>query len=221
MIKYQKGSIGVAIAVVISVVALICSFAFKGGSTPSDNVSGERAGLQEFQDGIKAGDVNAKWVSRTLAPNTNSVLLYANTTGKDVIVDYGEINVITGETASSTGKISLFATTTSSIPTGVDFSTLAGNAGKNILINSVILATSTTATTTSSVYAATAGKGNGSIIVPDGSYLFGLLQQNTVGCLGATGLCEVATSSNRGFNPVFNVRIHKSSLNNVGSAQSF
>lgn len=223
MNETKNSNIGVVVAVVISLFSFFFAV-FGGGSGEiqiiNDKTAGERAGLQEFIDGIKAGDVNAKWVSKTLPAQTNSVLLYKNTTGKDVIVDYGEVNVVTGETASSTYKVAVFATTSTSVPTNADFAALTGNTRKLSLIDGVTLATSTTATTTSSTYASSAGLGNGAIIIPNGSSLFGFIQQTfTTPCTGSQ--CETATSSNRGFNPVFNVRVHKSSLNNVGTAQSF
>jgi|CXWL01.1.fsa_nt_gi hypothetical protein len=203
--------VGVA-AVAIAIVALAFSI-FGGAQAPAgQNVGGERAGLQEFIDGIKAGDLNMKWASAKLPPQATSVQVYCNRTGQDVLSDFGSAVVLTGETASSTTKFSIFATTSTSIATWVDFGTLAE--GKRALIQALGIATSTTASTTNSVYAAVQGKGNGAILIPTGSCVYGVLQQDTTACsiAGAANgaACETATSTNRGFNPIFNVRVHSS-----------
>lgn len=170
------------------------------------NVAGQRAGLQEFNDGIKAGDMNTKWVARTLPVGSASVPLYTNTTGHDVYADFGAADVLTGQTSSSTFMVSLFATTSSSsaVPAWADFGTLAE--GARALINAVALATSTTATSTNSVLAVAQAKGAGAVVVPNGATLFGYIQQTyATKCTGAT--CETASSTNRGFNPQFRVRL--------------
>lgn len=198
-------SLGIGFAVVIATVSLIVAVQNNTPSDP-DSFAGQRAGLQEFLDGIKPGDVNLKEVAKVLPAGSTSVPLYTNRTGQDVFVEYGSADVITGETASSTFKAYVFATSSSStaVPAWADFGTLAE--GKRALINGVTLATSTTATTTSSTYAAQANLGNGSILVPDGSTVFGYIQQTfATKCTGS--LCETATSTNRGFNPKFKIRL--------------
>lgn len=199
--------VGVA-AVAIAIIALASSF-FGGAPAPTeDNVGGERAGLQEFIDGIKSGQLSEKWISKKLDASQSSVLLYRNTTGHDVIIDIGSAIILTGETASSTSKISIVATTSASIGTWADFGTLTSVANKKFaLVEAYGIATSTTATTTNSVLAAVQNKGNGAVLVPNESYVFGFLQQDTVGCGITLGICETATSTSRGFNPVFNIRI--------------
>lgn len=198
------------VAVAIAILALGISV-FGGSGAPasnSQNVGGERAGLQEFIDGIKAGDLNEKWISKKMEPLSNSVKIYCNTSGHDVIGDFGSALVITGETASSTSKVSLFATTSASVATWVDFGTLAE--GKRALIQAVGIATSTTASSTNSVLSAVQSKGNGAILIPTNSCVFGVLQQDTTSCSiagAAAGACETATSSVRGFNPIFNLHI--------------
>lgn len=206
------GTIGVVVAVAISLVSL--AFAFSSSSGGGD-VGGQRGGFQELTNGVTLGNFSStagaqvEWFSGTLDPQANEEVIFRNTLGKDVYVDYAEINVITGETASSTTKIFAFATTSSSIATWADFGTLAE--GKRAIIHGVAIATSTTATTTSSVYAASAGLGNGAVLVPNDSYFHIFLQQDTAGCSiagAAAGACETATSSSRGFDPQFKVRIH-------------
>lgn len=197
-------SLGVA-AVAIAVIAL--GFSLFGHSS-SGNVGGERAGLQEFIDGAKTGDLNSKWIAKAVAPGSNQVLLYRNTSGHDVIADYGDMTITTGSTASSTSKISLFATTSSSVGAWADFGTVVSPSNlKLALINAEGVATSSTATTTNAVSSAVHNKGSGAVLVPNNSYLFGYIQQDTTACGALTTACETATSSNRGFNPLFHVHI--------------
>lgn len=204
--------VGVA-AVAIAVIALAISI-FGGAPAPTnnENVAGERAGLQEFFDGIKAGEIGSKWVSETLAPLANNVLLYRNTSGRDVIIDYGEVIYPTGQTASTTYTVSIFATTSASIVSTQNYTALAEGRRSMIQTN---VATSSTATTTNSV-----SNGNGAVLVASDSYVFGYIQNLPTGGGGAvcTGsVCETATSSNRGVNPVFNIRIHEGSVSQPGT----
>lgn len=195
--------IGLALVFVVAVGAYFFPL------VPGDkNAGGERAGLQEFIDGIKNGDVATKYVSRKLEPGQTSVKLYCNTSGNDVIADYGSITIPTGETASTTYQYSMFASSTSAIPASQDYTALAEV--RRLLIGTSI-ATSSTATTTSSTYARSAGQGNGAVLVANNSCLYGYLQNlasggGGAGCTGAT--CETATSTNRGTNPIFDARIH-------------
>lgn len=199
---------GVA-AVAIAIVALVFSFQSSPAPVADDrDVGGERAGVQNFSDGATLGQATERWYAQTLPVRSEEVLLFRNTFGKDVYADYGEANVITGQTASSSYKLYLIATTSSSIGAWADVTTARLlNTHKAALIDGVEIATSTTATTTSSTYALDSGKGNGTVLVPDGSYVFGFLQAvDLMACADAA--CEPATSTNRGFNPQFKVKIH-------------
>lgn len=195
--------IAAGIAILLSLVAI---FVAVGSPTGSQIVGGERGGFQEFFDGAMIGQVDQKWVQSKIEPGVDEVALYTNRTGQDVYADFGTADIITGETASTTFKVSIFATTSSStaVPTWANFGTLAE--GKRALIGGVILATSTTATSTNSTLAAVSGIGAGSVVIPDGSTLFGYMQQTYANqCTGS--VCETATSTNRGFNPKFKVRL--------------
>jgi hypothetical protein len=203
--KRQSLIAGIALVVAVLALVLVVLLALHSGKS----LGGERAGLQEFIDGIKSGDLPSKYVSKKLEPQQNSVKLYCNTSGRDVIADYGSVVIPTGETASSSANVSLFASSSPSIPATQDFAALAE--GRRALIQTVGIATSTTASTTNSTLAAVQAKGNGAVLVANNSCLYGYLQQNTTGCSiagAAAGVCETATSTNRGTNPIFNVRIH-------------
>lgn len=203
----KKSSIifGTLVAAVV-IAAFVLGFVL---NKPSKSVGGERGGLQSFSDGIAPGDQIEIWKSKTMPALDNEVEIWKNDTGKDAYVSLGDMVVPTGSTASSSVNVSVFATTSSSIGTWADFGTLAE--GKRSIITAVLVATSTTASTTSSVYAAANGKGNGEILVPNGSRVFGFLQQVTslasIAC-AKSGACETATSSARGYNPKFNLKIH-------------
>lgn len=201
----------------LGVAAVVIGAFFSGNYVKStnlieDGLGGQRAGLQSFTDGVSFGDpgVTEQWFTKKIEPEVDDFAVYHNTSGKDAVVDYGEINIITGETASSTYKLWLIASTSSSVPTTMDYATVGGlSSDKNGLIKGISIATSTTATTTSSVYAAATGAGNGAVIVPNGSYLLFFMQRDTSRCAGNAGsVCEAATSTNRGFNPRVNLRVH-------------
>lgn len=202
-----KTSIGVVLGVVVAVaIALLAlGMVLFGGNSGQTPVGGERAGLQEFNDGIKAGDLASKFVSKKLEPLQNSAKLYCNTTGKDLMLEYGEVVITTGETASTTYLGSIFATTSTSIAAAQDY--LAPAFSKQMLLSTKI-ATSTTASTTNSIMSNRIGQGVGSVLVANNACVFGYLQNvEASGPACSGGLCETATSSNRGFNPIFNIRI--------------
>lgn len=199
---------------ILVAVAILLGTLFGGSSqpVPSDegNVGGQRAGIQEFVDGIKPGNVTIKTFSATMPAQANEVAIYTNRSGHDVFILNASADIRTGSTASSTSKVSVFATTSSAtaVPVWADFGTLAE--GKRAMIQAVGIATSSTATTTNSVLAAVQAKGVGSVLVPHGSTVFGFLQQDTTGCSiagAAAGVCETATSTNRGFNPWFRITV--------------
>lgn len=195
------------VAVVLAALTLFFVFSTSPAQAPTgEKVGGQRAGVQEFVDGIKSGSVNSKWVSASLPAGASSVVLYTNRTGHDVYADFGSVDVLTGDTASSTQKAFLFATSSSntSVPTWADFGTV--NEGVRALIGGYTIATSSTALTENSVVAAVNSIGNGAVLIPDGSTLFGYLNQTyATKCTGS--VCETATSTNRGYNPVFKARL--------------
>ncbi len=209
----KSGLAGIAVVVLVAAAVIGAFFLGHRQAAPAtettDELAGQRAGLQEFNDGIKAGDQLTKWVSGKIPPGSNYVKVYTNTSGRDVYADAGSIDIVTGETASSTVDLAMFASTTSAIPATQDFTALAE--GKRALIQGVAVATSSTATSTNSTLAAVQGKGAGRIVIPNNSSLYVYMQQNTTRCSIAGAVsgaaCETATSSNRGFNPVYQLRL--------------
>lgn len=211
MTKNQKYVVWSLVAVAV-VVLLLLGFHRSAPQAPATGLT--QADLGQFPEGVKNGDLFERWETATLPAGQASVPIFTNRSGRDVMAFLGSVDVPTGQTASSTSLASIFATTSSSVASTYDFLPPTGlTTFKSFLISQIVIATSTTATTTNSVLSTVQGKGNGFVIVPDGSTLFGYLQQNRAignGCFNGaqTGLCESATSSNRGFNPVFNVKVY-------------
>lgn len=204
----KKHIIGFGVAVAV---AILLGFLFSGSSQVSQpttdlKVKGERAGVQNFADGATLGDVTELWYAGTLESQGDQAVIFRNTSGKTVFADFASVNLTGSDTASSSMKVSIFATTTSSVPNTQDFTALV--ATSTAMIDSYIVATSTTATTTNSVLAAVQAKGNGAVIIPNDWYVLFYMQTNSsVGCSNA-GTCETATSTVRGFNPKYKLRIH-------------
>lgn len=211
MTKNQKYVVVSLVAVAV-VVLLFLGFHHSAPQAPATGLT--QADLGQFPEGIKNGDQFERWETATLPAGSAAVPIFTNRSGRDVEAFFGSVDIPTGQTASSTSLVSIFATTSTSIASTYDFLSSTGLAAfKSILISQIVIATSSTATTTNSVLSVVQGKGNGSIVVPDGQTVFGYLQQNRAtgnGCFNGaqTGLCESATSSNRGFNPVFNVKVY-------------
>lgn len=201
MTNLQKG---IACVITGAVIGFVASVAMHSGS----NLSGiYKNVVPQNAPGTKSGDLVETTVAKTLPAGSNSVLLYTNNSGRDVMADFAAITIPTGQTSSTTYQMNVFATTSTSIPATQDYTALAE--GRRFLIN-VLVATSSTATTTNSIFAASTGKGNGAVLVASGSSIFGYIQNLALGgggpvCTGS--VCETATSSNRGTNPIVNVHL--------------
>ncbi len=185
------GAVGVLVAVaVIGVLAAGAFFLGKGASVPS--LQGERAGVQEFVDGIKPGE--AIEINKVVSiPAGSDNFVYTNRSGRAQYVDL--LALRTSGTASST--FTLVAGTSTSATAWNGFSVPSNL--KSFL--SATLATSSTATSTNSIQGngAPSGSGAGVAYLAAGeSLIVGLYQTYGNACTGA--VCETATSTNRGFN---------------------
>lgn len=198
MDNYSKGSVLGVVAVAIAVIAIGVSV-YGGGQTQApdgQNVGGERAGLQEFIDGIKPGDQTVIWKKGTIGAGQNQGS-WRNNLGKTVFVDLSE--VYTTGTASSSIKI--YVATSSSATLSSDFAApfASGIDGKAVATSTVL---------TNFVYNSSKDAGtNGRHVFPvvSGEYVVTAILQDTTACLsGGAGLaCESATSTSRGFSKVF------------------
>lgn len=157
-----------------------------------------------FTNGADFGllPVTVNWTGGKIAAKSNTAF-WKNTTGMVQYVDYGEVS--TDGTASSTYKVYAVATT-SAISTLYDSVATPTSTEGKMLINAFTIATSSIATTTTSIDKAPAGK---TIRVPDGYQVNIYLVNSDTGCASqGSGVCETATSSNRGFNLPWRLRYH-------------
>lgn len=186
----------------LGLVALVAvGLLFLVGSSPSsapvveNSVGGVSQEIDFYVNGVGFGPDFATFSqSGTIGSGRNSGS-WENKTGRTVYVDLSTMT--TTGTASSSSIVYGYASST--LPsTTYDFTAPAS--ANRMTIGAFSIATSSVATTTSSIEKAPAGK---VISVPDGWYLIFLLRQDTtnasIAC-AAAGLCETATSTNRGFN---------------------
>lgn len=195
----SKGIVIGVVAVAIAIVAL--GFSVFSGSP--ENVGGQRAGLQEFADGISLGKVAVanNWAVVPIPERSNQGF-WLNNTGKDVVVDYAEFQNSGGSgsgVASTTYQFFVGTSTTASLSS--DFTDpFAG------ILDAYTLATSSAIKLINSFKDA-GTNGRGAVVVPNGQYVFFTFQQTYTGaCTGS--VCETATSTNRGFNSTARLRYH-------------
>jgi hypothetical protein len=196
----SKGTIVGGIAVVIAVIALIVGM--RGPTSvvlPSnDGLGGQRGGMQEFVDGIKAGDRTSIWRTGTIPASTNQSAWCNTQIGKTAYVDIAEMS-FTGN-ASSSMRVSIGTSTASSITNNYT----APYAG---LVDNYLLATSTGSTIVANNIIDNGTNGRGIVGVATSECVNFIFRQDSTGaCTGS--LCEAATSTARGFNGAWNLRIH-------------
>lgn len=161
------------------------------------NLQGERAGLQNFTDGAKLGTQNTRWYSGTIAAGANQGF-WLNNTGVTVYADLAEM--ITTGTAST--SYDFFIGTTTAATLSSDFTDPFSG-----LVDDKVVATSTNALPVANSIKDAGTNGRGVVAVPVGAYVFFTFQQTFAGnCTGS--LCETATSTNRGFDVNWNLRVH-------------
>lgn len=160
-----------------------------------------------FTAGLSTGSNNVEFTFGGTIPTGSNRVVWTNKTGRIVYVPEIDVSTI-GTTsnqslypffASSTENVYAFATTSTSASALLtyDFTAPVNNASTTLLINKFIIATSTSATTTSSMNLT--GQGDTVADVPPGGSI--VIQLSTaVGCLTTAGVCESATSTSRGFN---------------------
>ncbi len=186
----------------VALVVGLCALGQHQAPAPQSHSTGavvNNSGSQ-FTNGASFGPtgINTNWAGDKIYAKTNQAS-WLNNTGMTQYVDL--LDVSTDGTASSTFKIFAVATT-SALTTLYDFTAPAGGL---LAINGFSFSTSTTATTTSSIDKAIAGH---VIRVPDGSRINIYLQAVDNRLCPATGLCETATSTNRGFNLFWRLHYH-------------
>jgi len=192
----KKIIIGFLVIVALVFVTLTLS---KGDATPTDE-SAQSTGsggnvtqqVDIYTNGVGTGNAHAVFSrSGTIALGANQGAWCnsgVRSVGKTAYVNFAGIT--TSGTASSTMKVFIATSTTATIAS--DYVAPFGS-----LINNFQLATSSLATTTSSIDYKRAGFGT--IPVPVGQCAVVQIQAASVSCPTTGGSCESATSTNRGF----------------------
>lgn len=185
-----------------------------GGTTVINQTSSPDSSIRGVTnyDALALGDTVVHLKELNLAAGEDEAT-WTNNTGATQFIDFQTIT--TSGTASSSFKISGFATSTATIPNSQDFSALSE--GARGLIRSITIATSSAATTTNSYMAMLGGSGNGVVAVPQGWTFKLYLQEGDTACkTSGGGACEAATSTNRGFNVQSIIRMIATSSPNEG-----
>lgn len=152
-----------------------------------------------FSTAVCHDNVCEDWEGGKIAAKSNQAY-WKNTTGQTQYVDL--IDVSTNGTASSTFNIYAIATSSALVPL-YDFTTPAATSSN--LINNFSFATSSTATTTSNLDKAFAGK---VVQVLDGSQVNIYVRASDGVCNPQATKCETATSTNRGFDLFWRLHYH-------------
>jgi hypothetical protein len=196
MLKNIIVSAVTAIVVLVVGLAVIGSVANAPVSTglETGSVNGPiQNSVWNFQKGASFGSNKYAQFSQSgiIAAGANQAS-WQNRTGRTIYINRHDVS--TTGTASSTYALYVYASTS---PARTIYDFVAPASANRMLINNFALATSSAATTTSSLDKALAGK---VVQVPDGSYVDIQLSSAAPGCPSVAGVCESATSTNRGFN---------------------
>lgn len=160
------------------------------GSNSSQNTGGQRAGLQEYSDGIKLGDVTTTW-KRVVIPSGSNQAAWYNNLGKTVFVTPD--NVMIGfPSGTATSTLVLYVGTS----TSSTFTDYARPSVATLLVDGALVATSTSAGTTGIYKMGTTSVAANVFAVPAGGYLVFDVQERFA--CKSDGSCNTATSSNRG-----------------------
>lgn len=200
MSTLQKFLVG--IVVVVAVALFLFTYVLPSGETPAVNepTTGlSQSDVGKFPEGVQAGDGVIRIYKGTIGAGVNQVA-YRNRSGRTQYADL--LALTTSGTASTTQTLTAGTSTSSSfdsfsVPTSV----------KSFLNYNI--PTSTPAFTVNNLNGnadVTSGFGSGLIAIPDGAYLhLGFYQSYGNACTGS--VCEAATSTNRGFNVDYLLRI--------------
>ena len=206
----MKNKVGIVLGIlVVGLISLGAIFGFDSGTVSQDEnpevVAGDtRNTPDQYTNGVAFGTlpVTVTWAGGKISAGENTAYWY-NNTGKVQYVDYLEASP--DGTASSTYKIFAYSTSTAYATLYDITATPANNATTRIAISGFNYATSSTATSTSNLDLSVAGK---VLRVADGGRVQFLLRGVDSGCASQGGACETATSTNRGFNVPWRIRIH-------------
>lgn len=196
-------------ALVALVVGLAVCFLFRGTNTvvkevpaPVSNVGSISGPVQNvpwnFTQGAGFGGKYVSFSQTISIPAGARSGFWTNKTGRTVYVpriDASLVGTTSAATVTASSTFALYAYGSTTAP-GSTYDYTAPKSSDKMLINNFSFATSSTATTTSSLDKALAGK---VVQIPDGQSVFLLLVAPTANCTFG-GACEPATSTQRGFN---------------------
>lgn len=208
--------VSVVVAVVLAVIIAVPiarHFSTSPASTPTENVGGASFGgggnvtgnIDSYTNGVMfGGNLVNRWVTGTLGAGQNQGN-WRNTTGRVVYADLGEFSTVgtssTALTATASSSFEFFFATSTTATLASDYTNPFGN-----LLNGSVIATSSPATTTSSLDFARLGYKV--IPIQSNEYLIFTMQQLSASGCSIGGACEPATSTNRGFNVDWRARLH-------------
>lgn len=184
------------VALVIGLVALVSGFFGHKTQAPVSDLGASGSGTtysyqDKYVNGLFLGNDYVDFTKSGTIPAGQNEAYYTNRSGRRQYISLASID--TNGTASSSFKFYVGTTTSTTIN---DFT-----APYSSLINGFTIATSTVATTTSSIESHLSG--SAVIPVADGVTVFVQIQaaNGAVCASSGSGICESATSTNRGFNP--------------------
>ena len=193
MSNFLKVLLTVVVAVIASVVTIV-SF------TP-DQLGAVRQEADVYTNGAQLGDEIIAWKSGKIGVGSNQVT-YCPKNGRKTYFDRAEVSLAANsagtQTASST--FLLYVATSTYAGSTDNFGTPAMS---YFLVNGALIATSTNKLTLSST---STDAGIGTLWTDDGQCVT-VQMQSTFDCV-ANGLCEMATSTNRGFDLLYKLRFH-------------
>ena len=208
----NKNTIGGA---VILVIALVLGIFFATRTPASQQLGDVYQNQGDFPNCAKLGARVTCWSTVSIGQSANQGFI-RNTTGGKIYVDLAEIiptatTSLATAVASSTFKFYVGTSTTASISndfsapyaTLIDGQQIATSTASNNTIR--VLNSIKNASTTGNTVQSTNEKGV--IEVADGLYVFFTWQSMSAGCT-QTAICDAATSTNRGFNAIGNLRYH-------------
>lgn len=183
-----------ALGVVALVVVIGAFFGLPSLFTSQSAAGYSQSDVGKFEEGAQLGTTGSRYYSGVIKAGNDQVS-YRNTSGKDQYVDLAILR--------TTGTASTTQTLTAGTSTSATFNGFSVPSNIKSLVNAIV-ATSSVATTTDSVNGY--GAAEGTVRLADGDYLnIGVYQTFGNQCTGA--VCETATSTNRGYDVRYVIRV--------------
>lgn len=159
-------------------------------------------------------------VSMELPSGADNVF-WNNNTGRDVDIYAADLIIPFGQVASSSQWISVLATTTTALGNQFDYDASAitiAQGGDTFLFHAILVATSSTASSTSSSWNSSIidGTSKPSLLVPSGRNVVMYLESAQAVLCRTSGQCGTATATDRGINPVVRFFYTSTTTSSIG-----